>query len=312
MNPASRGMAPSYERMSQVRAAVTTWGAAIASFVTYLQAAHQSGNTIRLRSYYLGRLARDLKTPGPFEGVGADDLTEWLANSEWKSETAKSARASVVAFYGWACETRRIRRRDNPARTLPSVNVDVVLPRPTPDRVFLQALWIANDRDRLMLMLAGYGGLRRAEIAQVHPADFQWDRAEMLIHGKGRRERLVPLHPQLAAAVQAELELRAAGGHGTGFRYWSGCTPDGYLFPGKGGHLTADTVGRVLDRLLAGPWTGHTLRHRFATKAYEPERDIRAVQELLGHSKPETTARYVQTPKQAKLTAVLSAGLEAA
>lgn len=297
--------------MSQVRAAAT-WATAIASFVTYLQAAHRSATTIRLRSYYLGRLARDLQTPGPFESVTDDALTTWLANTEWSGETAKSARASVTGFYRWAVDTDRIGERANPARCLPPVGVDQAVPRPTPDRVFTQALWLANDRDRLMLMLAGYGGLRRAEIARVHPCDFLWDSGELLVHGKGRRQRLVPVHPQLEAAAHAELELRAAGGHGTGFRYWSGCTVDGYLFPGKGGHLTADTVGRVLERLLAGPWTGHTLRHRFATKAYEPERDIRAVQELLGHSKPETTARYVQTPKRAKLTAVLSAGLEAA
>lgn len=296
-----------------MRAAATAWVMAITSFVTYLQAAHQSSSTIRLRSYYLGRLSRDLgTTTHPFRDITDDDLTQWLANPTWSSETAKSARASLIAFYGWAQTTRRIRKRDNPARNLPSVGVAIALPRPTPDRVFLQALWLANDRDRLMLMLAGYGGLRRAEIAQVHPADFLWDQGELLVHGKGRRQRLVPLHPDLEAAVRDELERRAAGGRGTGFRYWHGCTVDGFLFPGKGGHLTADTVGRVLERLLAGPWTGHTLRHRFATKAYEPERDLRAVQELLGHSKPETTARYVRTPKGAKLAAVLSAGLEAA
>lgn len=295
-----------------MRATTTAWVTAIAAFVTYLQAAHQSGTTIRLRSYYLDRLARDLQTPGPFDGVDVDVLTQWLANSEWGGETAKSARASVSAFYRWAVDTDRIDERANPARRLPAVNVEIALPRPTPDMVFQQALWIASDRDRLMLMLAGYGGLRRAEIARVHPADFLWDQGELLVHGKGRRQRLVPIHPATDKDVRAELERRAAGEHGTGFRYWTGCTPDGYLFPGKGGHLTADTVGRILERLLAGPWTGHTLRHRFATKAYEPERDLRAVQELLGHSKPETTARYVQTPRDAKLAAVLSAGLEAA
>ena len=48
----------------------------------------------------------------------------------------------------------------------------------------------------------------------------------------------------------------------------------------------------------------HTLRHRFATTAYGVERDLRAVQELLGHSKPETTARYVAVPEGALRTAV--------
>lgn len=292
--------------------AASDWLTAIASFVTYLRAANKSGNTIRLRSYYLGRLAKDLDGIGPFQ-VSMDELVAWLANDEWGSETKKSARASVAGFYRWAVDSDRIAdERRNPARKLPPVNVEVALPRPAPDRVLQQAIWFANDRDKMILMLAGYGGLRRAEIARVHPDDFAWGDGDLLVHGKGRKERRVPIHPDLAKAVLSELELRAAGQHGTGFRYWSGCTPGGYLFPGKGGHLTADTVGRILEQLLAGPWTGHTLRHRFATKAYEPERDLRAVQELLGHSKPETTARYVQTPKDAKRAAVMAAGLEAA
>jgi integrase len=85
---------------------------------------------------------------------------------------------------------------------------------------------------------------------------------------------------------------------------------DGYLFPGRyGAGLSADVVGRTLSRLLGPGWSGHTIRHRFASSAYAAERDLRAVQELLGHSKPETTARYVQTPTHAKHAAVLAAGL---
>lgn len=295
-----------------MRAAATAWVLAIAAFVTYLQAANKSKTTIRLRSYYLGRLSRDLDGADPFTAVTMDDLTAWLANDTWSGETRKSARASVVAFYRWAVDSDRITEPENPARRLPPVNVEQALPRPAPDPVLSRALAIANDRDKMLLMLAGYGGLRRAEISKVHPDDFLWDDGLLLVHGKGRRERTVPIHPDLEKAVRAELDRRAVGEYGTGFRYWSGCTPGGYLFPGKGGHLTADTVGRVLEQLLAGPWTGHTLRHRFATKAYEPERDIRAVQELLGHSKPETTARYVQTPKEAKRAAVAAVGVEAA
>ncbi|HET6299160.1 MAG TPA: site-specific integrase, partial [Kribbella sp.] len=63
-------------------------------------------------------------------------------------------------------------------------------------------------------------------------------------------------------------------------------------------------------RLLLGDWTGHSLRHRFASAAYAVDRDLRAVQELLGHSKPETTARYVATPDGALRAAV--AGVTAA
>lgn len=290
---------------------LAAWDLAIMGFATYLRAANRSRQTIRLRTYWVTRLANDCRVPDPFR-VSPDVLLEWLGNDAWSAETRKSARASVVGFYRWAVDTDRITELQNPARRLPKVTPARAIPRPAPDGVLRDALWSATDRDRLILMLGGYAGMRRAEIACVHSRDFRWDSGELLVHGKGAHERLVPVHPDLAFAVRAELARRAAGAHGTGYRYDSGCAVDGYLFPGKRGHVTPDTIGRVLEQLLAGPWTGHTLRHRFATTAYAAERDLRAVQELLGHSKPETTARYVQTPADAKRAAVMSAGLEAA
>ncbi|WP_026162596.1 tyrosine-type recombinase/integrase [Kribbella catacumbae] len=294
-----------------MRATAVAWVVMIASFTTYLRAADRSAQTIRLRTYWINRLGLECGRGDPLK-VTMDDLVSWLANDSWSSETKKSARASVVVFYRWAVVSGRMAVTDNPAVDLPSITPSPPVPRPTPDQVLQAALADANHRDRLLLMLAGYGGLRRGEIARVHLDDFLWTDMELLVHGKGRRERLVPIHPDLAAAVLAEIDRRTAGGHGTGFRYFKGCRPDGYLFPGKHGHLTPDTVGRLLEQLLAGPWTGHTLRHRFATVGYSVDRDLRAMQELLGHSKPETTARYVRTPPKAKRAAVLAAGLNAA
>lgn len=290
---------------------LATWDLAIIGFATYLRAANRSRQTIRLRTYWVTRLANDCGVSDPL-AVRPAVLLEWLGNETWSAETRKSARASVVAFYRYLVDTDEIAEAQNPARRLPKVTPARAMPRPTPDNVLRDALWTATDRDRLILMLAGYAGLRRAEIARVHSDDFRWETNELLVHGKGGHERWVPLHPDLAFGVRAEQSRRAAGTHGTGYRYDSGCAVDGYLFPGKHGHVTPDTIGRVLVRLLAGPWTAHTLRHRFATTAYAAERDLKAVQELLGHSKPETTFLYVQTPADAKRAAVAAAGLKAA
>ncbi|HEY9416349.1 MAG TPA: tyrosine-type recombinase/integrase [Pseudonocardia sp.] len=298
------------------------WSEAVEGFAGYLRAANRSRQTIRLRLYWVNRFANDCWLAGCADGSGQrcsspftvrlDDLLLWLAKESWSAETRKSARASLAAFYRWAVDTDRIAEKANPARKLPSVTPARALPRPAPDQVLRDALWKATDRDRLILMLAGYAGLRRAEIARVHPADFDWEAEQLLVHGKGGHERLVPIHPDLAFGVRAEQARREQGTHGTGWRYDSQVHPHGYLFPGKGEHVTPDTIGRVLDRLLAGRWTGHTLRHRFASAAYAADRDLRAVQELLGHSKPETTARYVQAPPEAKQAAVLATGLSAA
>lgn len=92
---------------------------------------------------------------------------------------------------------------------------------------------------------------------------------------------------------------------GSGHRYGDPASP--WIFPGRaGGAITPGAVGKVLSRRL-GDYSGHTLRHRFATRAHEATKDMRAVQELLGHSSLVTTQRYV-----AVSSAVLRAAVDAA
>jgi site-specific recombinase XerC len=72
-----------------------------------------------------------------------------------------------------------------------------------------------------------------------------------------------------------------------------GAPVEGWLFPdGLGGHLSAGHVGRVVSRALPDHWTMHTLRHRYATRAYRGTHNLRAVQTLLGHESIVTTERY--------------------
>ena len=63
--------------------------------------------------------------------------------------------------------------------------------------------------------------------------------------------------------------------------------------------MTPAHIGKLVSAALPDGWTCHKLRHRCATVAYHATRDLRAVQELLGHAKPETTARYTQVPADA-------------
>ncbi len=142
-----------------------------------------------------------------------------------------------------------------------------------------------------MLMFAAYAGLRVSEVARVRFEDIVGD--SLRVHGKGGRDRVVPLHPVLLEAVT----VAAAGASA------------GWIFPGRwDSHVTPQNVTVRMKRLLGPGWSGHTLRHRFASRAYAADRDLRAVQELLGHSKPETTARYTAVPDGALRAAVMAAG----
>jgi integrase len=81
--------------------------------------------------------------------------------------------------------------------------------------------------------------------------------------------------------------------------------PEGYVFPGQDdGHLSPRYVGKLLATLLPEGWTMHTLRHRFATRAYALRSDLLLVQEMLGHASPTTTRRYVEYDR-ARMRAVV-------
>lgn len=274
------------------------WADALDGFLTHLRAGGRSVGTQGQRRWYLLRLAE--VCPSPWR-VTPDQLARWVANDDWAPETRRLARSTVQTFYAWAVEAGRI--EESPAARLPSVRTPRRLPRPAPEDALTAALASADDRVRLALKLAAYAGLRRAEIASLRVRDLVGlpDPVAVVVTGKGSHQRRVPLHPDLSAELTRRVRQLEESGEGRG----------GYLFPSShGGHLTPAHLGKLVALALPGDsWTTHTLRHRFATRAYAAQRDLRAVQELLGHSKPETTARYAQTPQDAMSAAVAGVGL---
>ena len=148
-----------------------------------------------------------------------------------------------------------------------------------PEDILNAALAAADDRVRLMLQLASREGLRRGEIARVHSDDLTRDLggSSLLVHGKGGAERIVPVGDDLARMLRH--------------------LPYGWAFPGAiDGHLSAARVGELVSAVLPRGWSAHPLRHRFATVTYAGCHDLLTVQQLLGHSRPETTQLYVQLP----------------
>lgn len=253
------------------------WVAAVDDFLTALRAGGSPATTAATRRAHLHRIGRGLGG-SPWE-VEPDQLVTWCGRQDWAPETRRSVRSSLRAFYRWGVASGRT--TSNPAEALPRVRPSQPRPRPASDEAYRTALAAARKPEhRLMLRLAAEAGLRRAEVAQVHVRDVleDGDGWSLRVHGKGDRDRIVPLGRSLA------VELRAAADHG-------------FLFPGAaGGHLSARWVGRIVAELLPAGVTMHALRHRFATRAYGVDRDTFVVQTLLGHASPATTRRYVAVP----------------
>ncbi|MFJ1460994.1 tyrosine-type recombinase/integrase [Nocardia sp. N2S4-5] len=228
-----------------------------------------------MRARHMQRLARATGLPTPAD-VTRDELFKWAGAQTWQTETRRSYYQTFRAF--WAVAVREGHAINNVAADLPVVHMTTPDARPTPYRVYRHSLMLAEPRERLMLRLSAEAGMRRGEVAQAHSSDLIEDDDGwwIRVHGKGGRDRTVPLLDDLAS------ELCVLG--------------TGYFFPGRhgAGHLTPGHVGFLIGRLF-DDHTMHQLRHMFGTRTYRVKRDLFVVQALLGHASPVTTRRYVKT-----------------
>lgn len=149
---------------------------------------------------------------------------------------------------------------------------------------------LAGDRDAALLAVLYAGGVRRAELAGLDLADWQADPPSLRIrHGKGDRERLVPLAGGAAAAVADWVRRR--GGQSGGL----------FLPINKGGRIAGDrmtshAIYQVLRKRLrqagVAKLSPHDFRRTFVGDLLDAGIDLATVQQLAGHASPTTTARY--------------------
>lgn len=265
----------------------TAWGTWIGEWIKHQRASGTPPSTIRVRRDYVVRLSVAFRYRDP-GAVTTSDLLSWMTSHEWAPNTLRSVRTTLRSFYGWAVVTGRVQA--SPADGLPVVRVPRGRPRPTPESAYRAALDRADEREWVAIRLAGQCGLRRGEVSRVRGRDIEHDLLgrSLRVIGKGGHVRLVPLPEDLADVIVAR--------------------GPGWTFPSpEGGHLSANYLGELVSALLPEGMTMHTLRHRAASVAYGATRDLRAVQELLGHSRPETTAVYAAVADDAVRRAMLAA-----
>ena len=231
--------------------------------------------SVKNRLYYARRLDDWATDMSPWE-LSSTQLVTFILSCGRAPATRKNCSDALRSLYRWGMQTQRT--TTNPAENLTRIGVPRAVPNPTPSTSLKNALSGCKRRvDILMILLATLAGLRRAEIAQLHTNDIR-DGA-LRITGKGGHERMVPIHPVLAEVIQN--------------------LDPGFLFPSEKkatGHMLADSIGQRLGDLLGPGWSGHSLRHRFATAAFEASLDILAVQQLLGHKNVNTTMGYTKVP----------------
>jgi integrase/recombinase XerC len=193
--------------------------------------------------------------------------------------------------------------RQNPSATLASPKTRRKLPRFLAPDAAAEVMGapltqpkgreICQLRDALSLELLYGSGLRVSELVQLDLAQISSSEAEVRVLGKGRKERIVPLGSKSLAALAAYLPRRAELAHPrTGV-----LDPQALLLGQQGKRLSVRWLQALVKRygaLGAGRTDlhPHALRHSCATHMLEGGADLRAIQEMLGHSSLSTTQRY--------------------
>ena len=236
----------------------------------------------------------------------------WLADIEcimtrWGTPLSRASLdgriGCVRRFLGFLCEYRAIpanplalrRGRSRSTRPLPVVldeqtTVELIEAPDTSDPV--------GVRDRAMLEVLYSTGMRRCELATLRVGDLRMDCKTVLVtEGKGGKSRMVPLGPQ------ARLWLKRYIGNVRGLLAGKDPSCDALFLTGYGEGFSVGYVGHLVRRYLDAigmPSRGgcHLLRHACATHMLDHGADLRVIQELLGHTRLDTTAIYTHVSNE--------------
>jgi len=212
--------------------------------------------------------------------------------------TVRRKLAGLSSFYCFLQDTGQA--GINPARGVPLPKVAQVLPACLSEKQTSALLAAAHTPwHRAMLALLLFVGLRRSEITAITLDDLDLENGQLLVRGKGAKQRVVPLTAPVVRAI----------------REYLACRPEAEsndLFVSRiGGHpINGRVVGRMLSHILRNAVLGqdgitpHRLRHTFATRLIRSGVDVRTVQELLGHADLQTTAKYLHSDTRMNREAV--------
>lgn len=249
------------------------WTQSINDWLSYQHAIGRSAETLRTRWYQISRFSRI--TNKPIDRVTGDDVISYfLRNDDMRLDAKRGVRSCVKSFYDWAIEHGIA--SGNPIDTVPVIPMSSPAGLICPESAINEALKSSDEDQVLTVMLGAWLGLRRIEMTTINTERDILDNPDemrIMIHGKGKKERSLPVPAELARKIRSR--------------------PAGWLFPGKiDGHAGVDYVAKRVQWATGYP--SHSLRRRFATMTYyRTGCNIILVSKMLGHSNIATTMHYI-------------------
>lgn len=208
------------------------------------------------------------------------------------------ALAALRSMYKWLAREGMVQQ--NPAKLVATPKLPKKLPRvPTLEEMngLLDRSMPENstfpERDRAIFELLYGCGLRNSELVGIELSDIEDSNGVILVRGKGKKQRYVPLEGAAAEALKAYRPERQK------LLNIAGRSTRRLFINRRGGPLTTRSVGRIVKQIsvargLPPDIHPHTLRHAFGTHMLSEGADLRAIQELLGHERLSTTQKYTQ------------------
>lgn len=276
--------------------------AAIDRYLAALARENASPHTIRNYSadltQFLGYFTRGgLEAPNP-SSIDQLLLREWLADLHAQNLSKVTIRRKLASVRGlFEHLLREGRVTVNRAKLLTTPKLPKTLPSvPTEEQAntLINSIALGRlerplpERDLALFEMLYGCGLRISELCGMNTSDIDLHEGWVLVRGKRRKERQVPIPARALAALNNYLEVR---------RPLPG-EPAVFLNH-RGGRLTDRGVRGIL-KLYAIALAGdssihpHSLRHAYATHLLSAGADLRAIQELLGHASLSTTQKYTQ------------------
>ena len=214
--------------------------------------------------------------------ITPDSISEYhssLKRSGFATATMKLHSCAIRFFL------RSVVKDESLVSSMPTIRQVSTLPVVLAKEEVSSLIAAAKNKTHEMILLVLYTcGLRLEEMCTVKIKDIDFYRKTMLIHGKGRKDRFVPVMPQVLEKIKDCI---------------SKLSPNDYLTTTINGHrkMSSRTVGKIVSN-CAG-WAKinkrvypHLLRHSYATHCLESGIDIRYIQVMLGHSSILATAQY--------------------
>jgi integrase/recombinase XerC len=269
----------------------------VEAFLESLKSRGASAHTIKAYLSDMNQFLKRSDADSDYHGIGPGEVRAYLSDLRTEGVSKRSCARKLSAlrtFFNFL--SSRQSAAETPARALASMRLPKFerrlpefLDRKEIDRLLASAETSKKKeaiRDLAILELFYSSGLRVSELVSLNISSVDFASSTVKVIGKGRKERIVPMGSYAIRALKNYLASRP------------GCNPSAVLFANRfGGRITDRSVRRLVEhyRLVCGiakKISPHTLRHTFATHLLDAGCDLRAVQELLGHSSLSTTQQY--------------------